>query len=321
MKIAFIGGYGHHYLRPLIGPDHETAAASDGHDADAARKFAAENKITKWYDDPLRIMDEFRPDAVSIGAVYAFNGDLAAEALKRDIPTVSDKPIAATWKQLETLRDLHAKRPRILLTEYDFRSRAVFRSAAQAIADGTIGEVILVTAQKSYRWGTRPRWYADRASYGGTLLWVGCHAIDAIQWVTGRKIAGIFGRQGNLARPDYGTAEDHLAVLMELDNGATAVAHADFLRPAAAPTHGDDRIRIAGSKGVIEARDGKCKLITQEQGETDITDQARVLPIHEELLAGLRGQSKWFSTTLSLDTAELLLHVRDAVDGQKWIKL
>jgi predicted dehydrogenase len=321
MKIGFIGGYGHHYLRPLLEGDVQSAAASDGYDADSARRFAAAQKIAKWYDDPLKLMDEFRPDVLSIGAVYAFNGVLAAEALKRDIPTVSDKPIAATWEQLAVLRRLTDEKPRILLTEFDFRSRAGFRSAQQCIASGTIGEVILVTAQKSYRWGTRPAWYAKRDWYGGTVLWIASHAIDAAQWVTGRRIARVSGHQGNLSHPDYGTLEDHLAVVMELDNGGTAVAHADFLRPAAAPTHGDDRIRIAGSKGVIEARDGHCKLITSENAETDITELATVLPVHEELMLGLHGKSKWFSTAISLSTAETLLYARDAVDGQKWVSL
>src|ERR1700722_16643541 len=117
MKLAFIGGYGHHYLRPLIGPNVEVAAAGDGQDADAARRFAEAQQISKWYDDPIRLMDEFRPDALSIGAVYAFNGDLAAEAIKRDFPTVSEKPIAATWDQLARLRRLAAEKPRVLLTE------------------------------------------------------------------------------------------------------------------------------------------------------------------------------------------------------------
>ena len=35
----------------------------------------------------------------------------------------------------------------------------------------------------------------------------------------------------------------------------------DYLRPGAAPTHGDDRVRIAGTAGVLEVMDGKSILI------------------------------------------------------------
>jgi len=326
MKLAFIGGWGHHYLRGLLAPGQnaisiEFAVASDGHDAEAAQRLANSIGAQSWYDEPGKLFNEFKPDAVSIGAVYGHNGEIIAEALRRNIPVVSDKPVAATWEQLEFLRELARDERRILLTEFDFRCRAEFRTAQDAIAQKLIGDVILVSAQKSYRFGTRPSWYADRASYGGTLLWIASHAVDAAQWITGLNIKKVIGRQGNLSRPHYGTMEDHLALLIELENGATGVIHADFLRPAAAATHGDDRIRIAGSKGVLEVRDGRCKLITESQGEMDITDRAHVRPIQLELLAALRGEkSEWFSTSISLATAEVLLHARDACDRQTWVQ-
>ena len=325
MKIGFIGGWGHHYLRGLLirGSSPlpiEAAVAADGQDTDAAKRFATAINVQTWFDNPVQMLDEFQPDALSIGSVYVFNGELASLGLERNIPTVSDKPIAATWQQLQTLRELLSVQGRILLTEFDFRSRQDFRAARQAIEQGAIGEPILATAQKSYRFGTRPAWYADRAQYGGTLLWIASHGVDAIQWVTGRKISRVIGRQNNLSKPDYRTMEDHLALLIELDNGGTGVVHADFLRPAAAASHGDDRLRVAGSKGVVEVRDGRCKLITSEKGETDITDVAKVRPIHLELLAALTGEgSPWFSTESSLQIAEILLHARDAADSQSWV--
>ncbi|MGA2229315.1 MAG: Gfo/Idh/MocA family oxidoreductase [Tepidisphaeraceae bacterium] len=326
MKLGFIGGWGHHYLRALLAEKASEisiapAVAGDGIDADAARRLATALGVATWYDSPEKMFAGFKPDGVSVGAVYGHNGEIIAEALRRNIPVVSDKPVAATWEQLSVLRELAQDQRRILVTEFDFRCRPEFRAAQEAIARKLIGDVILVSAQKSYRFGTRPSWYANRASYGGTLLWIASHAVDAAQWITGLNIKKVIGRQGNLSRPDYGTMEDHLALLIELENGATGVIHADFLRPAAAATHGDDRIRIAGSKGVLEVREGRCKLIAESQGEIDITGRAIVRPIHLELLAALQGEkSEWFSTAISLATAEVLLHARDACDRQAWVQ-
>ena len=42
-----------------------------------------------------------------------------------------------------------------------------------------------------------------------------------------------------------------------------ASVNLDYYRPEAAPTHGDDRIRCAGTGGVLEVRDGKIHLINQ----------------------------------------------------------
>jgi predicted dehydrogenase len=326
MKIGFIGGWGHHYLRGLLGGGAgpisiEAAVAGDGHDPEAARQWAKSTNLSTWFDGPAEMLDRFKPEAVSIGSIYAHNGDLLAMALERNVPAVSDKPIAATWDQLRRLRELAAQPSRIILTEFHFRCLPEFRAAQQAIAGGEIGTVILATAQKSYRFGRRPPWYGQRSSYGGTLLWIGSHAVDAMQWVTGRMIRRAIGRQGNLSHPELAEMEDHVSVMMELDNGGTGIIHADFLRPAAAATHGDDRMRVAGSEGVVEVRQGRCTLVTSRRQETDITDRVAVRPIHLELLAALRGEeSPWYSTAQSLQTAEVLLHVRDAADGGRWVE-
>ena len=331
MRIGFIGGSGHHYLRHLLAdPAHAAvtvAVAGDGHDpaAAAAAAFAQSLRAVRpdlvWFDDGVQLLDRFRPDLASVGAVYGYNGDWNARTLERDIPTVTDKPAAATWPQLDRLRQLLAANPaRVLLTEFDFRSRPEFRAARSAVADGGIGDVVLVTAQKSYRFGTRPPWYADRTAYGGTLMWVASHGLDAVGFVTGQRITRVVGRQGNVSRPAQGTMEDHVAVLAELAGGGTAVVHADFCRPAAAPTHGDDRLRAAGSRGVVEVRDGRCVLVTDDAPPIDVTDRAVVRPIHEELLSAALGEpSPYYSSAESLAAAELLLRAREAADAQRWV--
>jgi predicted dehydrogenase len=210
----------------------------------------------------------------------------------------------------------------MLLTEFPFRSQKEFRAARAAIQQGRIGEVILSTAQKSYRFGTsRPAWYANRDDYGGTMLWVASHGIDAIHFATGQNFKRVIGIQGNLARPEYSSLEDHCIAMFEMANGGSAVVHADYLRPDGATSHGDDRLRVAGSKGVVEVRDGRCRLITNSESETDITDSIEVRPVHQELLAALRGESnECYSTQASLEMAEVLLRARDAADGKLWVE-
>lgn len=327
MRLAFIGGWGHHYLRgaitdPACGIDSPVAVASDGRDPAAARAFAnsliANQKATvTWFDDPLAMLDQFRPEALSVGTVYALNGDFAAEALQQNIPVVSDKPVAASWEQFQRLERLTAGAPhRVLATEFDFRCRPDFVAAKSAVEAGLIGRPILSVAQKSYRFGTRPAWYGQRVTYGGTLMWIGSHAIDVIPYVTGRQYRRVSGVQGNLSHPELPEFEDHVVATFAMDDGSSAVIHADFLRPAAAATHGDDRLRIVGSAGVIEVRDGRCRLTTSTEAERDITDQRGTppRPLHAELLAALRGESQLFGARPSLEIAKILLHVRSAVD-------
>jgi predicted dehydrogenase len=325
MRLAFIGGHGHHYLRLAVqnAPDAFTVAmAGDGFDNDAARNWSTRLPNAQWFDDTSTLFDKFQPDAVSIGAVYGHNGEIAALALEHDIAVVSDKPVAASWQQFQRLQELTQNNSRVLLTEFPFRSQPEFRAAQQAVASGKIGTVVLASAQKSYRFGaSRPAWYGRRADYAGTMLWVASHGIDALRFCSGQQFERVIGIQHNLSRPDYVEMEDHCVALFEMQNGGSAMVHADFLRPAGAASHGDDRLRIAGSLGIVEVRDGRCRLSAGSDPEIDITDSVSVRPIESELLSVLRGEkSQWYSTEESLIIAEILLHTRDAADQRNWKK-
>jgi len=325
MRIGFVGGNGHHYLRGFItsppGKDVAVAACGDGADDAAAQRWSNAHAC-RWYDSFDVMCQDFKPDVISVGAVYGRNGEWVARALERHIPAVTDKPAAATWKQLDRLHELVNQTKLNVITEFDMRCRAEFRAARQAVQDGKIGKVLLVTAQKSYRFGMRPGWYSSRELYGGTLLWVASHAIDALRFVGGLELTRVTGHQGNISHPELGSFEDHLAVLFTAKNGATAAVHADFSRPKEAATHGDDRIRVAGSEGVVEVRDARCYLTTNISPETDITATAKALTPHQALWDAAQGKANEnFSTQHTLEMAQLLLRSRDACDKSEWMEI
>ncbi len=320
-RVLFIGGYGHHYLRQAVqrGLAEAVAWASDGIDEAAARAAAAERLSSSidFHADACRAMDDVQPDVVNVGAVYAHNGPLVIEALRRGIPVVSDKPVVATEADYERLAEV-CQRPDAppLVTEFDLRSRPAFRAARLAVERGLVGEPVLATAQKSYRFNTRPDFYKDRDQYGGTLLWIASHGIDLVHYVTGIDYAGVTGVAGNVSRPGYGTMEDHVVACYDLANGGSAVVHADFLRPVAAPSHGDDRLRLAGTQGVVEVRDNACTLITEVDGPADITATGDQADLVVDILAAIDGQCDVFGTARSLHMARLLLDSRAAVDDR-----
>lgn len=322
MKIGFIGGWGHHYLRGLIASAdaqrHEFAVASDGIDPDAAKALTNQIGVQTWFDDPVELYRQFRPDLVSIGAVYAHNAERIAEALERDIAVVSDKPIATTWDQLERLTKLIDGTDRKLVTELPFRAQPEFRAAREAVIRNKVGPVALVTAQKSYKLGARPGWYGDRDVYGGTMLWVASHGIDVVNYAAGRPVRRIAARHGNLTKPEFGSMEDHCVVMLEMEGGVMGVAHADYLRAPGASTHGDDRLRVAGGGGVVEVRNERCLLDDDTHAALDITDWGHAPSIHDVLLdAATTGQNPDYCTARSLELGRLLLLCRDAADQKK----
>lgn len=316
LRIAFIGAFGHHYLRRAIDDpalDVAEAAACPGHDdAEATRRRFGEQT---WFDSLDAMLETFKPNVISVGTMYARQGPFVAAALQRGIPVVADKPIAGSWDDLAAIEAASAKTGTRVITEVTFRSRPHFRAAAEAVKQGHIGDVVLATAQKSYRFGKRPDFYRRRADYGSTLLWVASHGIDVIRFATGIPFASVVAQHGNIAKPDYEQMEDHAAAMYTLVGGAAALVHADLLRPEAAPTHGDDRLRIVGSKGQLEVRDERCTLITNDDPPQDITDSVETKPDHIELLEAAFGDNESiYSHAASLELARTLLTTRDAAD-------
>ena len=305
-RVLFVGGSGHHYLREAAGAG---LCLIDPADEPASRQFAARHGLDARDGTLAEAAAAFGPEVVSVGAVYGRNGDFVIDALRLNLPVVSDKPIAADRRSLAEVESLCDGGP-TLVTEFDWRNRPELRAARAALLAGRIGPLALAVAQKSYRFGTRPAWYADARLYGGTMLWVASHGLDAIRFVCGGEGPSVlFARGGNVSRPDYGAMEDHVTAALSLPGGGTGLVHADLLNPAASATHDLDRIRLVGGHGEILVDGGRCVLTTDDDPPRDVTDSAEPTPplAGRLLAAALGGSDPDYNTRESLASARLLL--------------
>jgi predicted dehydrogenase len=131
---------------------------------------------------------------------------------------------------------------------------------------GVVGKVCLANAQKSYRLGKRPDWQHSHETFSSTLAFIGIHAIDLIRWCTGREFTEVMAYQSNVGHPEVNQMEDSAAMILKMDNGGFGCVNLDYCRPLKAQTHGDDLLRIAGNKGVIETFEhgSRVQLTTHE---------------------------------------------------------
>ena len=126
-----------------------------------------------------------------------------------------------------------------------------FLALKRIVEAGEIGEVIQIAAQKSYKLGARPAWMLKPETYGSTIIWIGVHMIDLMRWTSGRELVAASSFMG-VAGGATGTMENSTVTAFRMDNRGTATLHMDYCRPDTAPTHGDDRLRLAGTEGVAE---------------------------------------------------------------------
>jgi myo-inositol 2-dehydrogenase/D-chiro-inositol 1-dehydrogenase len=79
------------------------------------------------------------------------------------------------------------------------------------------------------------------------LYYIGIHDIDAIQWISGKKITSVFAKKIDKLGA-FG--EDGYALLFTFDNGAAGTMDIGWNFPAAYPV-GLTRIDIVGTKGAL----------------------------------------------------------------------
>ena len=262
MKVCFIGMCGHSkqawramkergdvtFCGVAAGSPHEGMTTS----FDPAIPFFA---------DARKMLDEVRPDLVILSPVFGLTGRWIIECAERGIDVFSEKPVASTLEELARVREAVDRAGIRFGAMHFLRYAPAFFEAARLVREGAVGRVRLIHAQKSYKYGTRPAWYADRALYGGTIPWVGIHAIDWIAAFTGNRFLSVNA---------VAWGEPEMAALCQfrMEGDILASVSIDYYRPETAPTHGDDRVRCVGEKGVIEVRDGEITLINGEGVKT-----------------------------------------------------
>ena len=76
--------------------------------------------------------------------------------------------------------------------------------------------------------------------------------------------------------------ETATASVLQLDNGGLATLRVDYFRPETAPTHGDDRLRLAGTKGIVEyqASTGVTLMTADDAAQSHIRTAARAVALH-----------------------------------------
>lgn len=328
-KICFIGASGHwgyltHGMASLKNTEITAFAPSfENENLDALKNLEIHEKKGKFYRNYLEMLDSERPDIVSITPRYDLIAPIILETVKRGIHVIAEKPLAFSLEQLDEIKEAVKKSGIQLSMMMGIRYEPAFFTAKKVVEAGRIGEPLLIQAQKSYRWGTRPEWYKKRETYGSTINWVGIHALDWARWVSGLEFQEISAAHANLIHPDFAGCQDIATVQAKMSNGALAVFNFDYLRPAQAKTHGDDRLRIAGSKGVLEVIGRENRLyIIDEAGEHENEPLLTPPDFMADFINELEGKGKAFiSAEDAYKTTEIAIKATLAADNQRVVQI
>lgn len=269
MKVCIIGGSGH-YRYALEGLSEKvrlSAFAAGSADEDIGKLSEAlrtRSPLPRHYADWRLMLEREAPDIAVVNPHFAHTAGISLECIRRGIHVFSEKPVATEWADFHALRAALDTRAVFFSAMFGIRYTPAFLAAHAATDAGRIGEVRLLQAQKSYKLGQRPAFFGQRASYGGSIPWVGSHAIDWVHWFAARPFVSVSAQHSRIANGGNGDLEVSAQCQFVLEDEITAQVSIDYLRPANAPSHDDDRLRVVGSRGVVEVRSGRAYLINDE---------------------------------------------------------
>lgn len=260
IRLAFAGFRHPHilelYKAALKHPAVEIVAASED-DAPAHKDVEKGGLVRLTHDDHRRMLADVPCDAVAVGDYYGRRGRILIDALEAGRCVIADKPICTRTDELEQIVRLSATRELSVGCMLDMRDGGYARTLRRLIREGAIGEVHTVSfaGQHPLMYGTRAGWYFEQDKQGGTINDIAIHAVDAIPWMTGRKIVEVIAARVWNARlkkcPDF---QDGAQMLLRLDNGGGVIGDVSYLAPDkcgyAMPQYW--RMVVRGSDGVLE---------------------------------------------------------------------
>lgn len=257
IRVAIIGLEGHpgeitKPLNDIPGLDIVAIAADERTAIDRFTRGKPRLANVKAYDDYRRMLDTEKPD---VAAVCNNNGARAGailEALGRKMNVMAEKPLALNRADMDRVKKAVKESGAKLGMLLPMRYEPSYQALKQIVSSGEIGEVIQISAQKSYQLGNRESWYKHQDTYGSTILWIGIHMFDLMLWTSGRRFTEAASFMGRVGFPTAGEMETTTTSSFRLDNGGVATLHMDYCMPRTAPSHGDDRLRLAGTKGIAE---------------------------------------------------------------------
>lgn len=304
VRLGIIGFDGHvdEILRVLPQlPDVKLVAVADAGSDAVAVQSSARNPFVREAHKYGTAAELLAHEQLNVIAICNNDGERAAviqACCAKGIHSIAEKPLAINRTQLEAVYSVVKQNKVQLGMLLPMRFDPPYLAMKHIVASGLIGEALQIDAQKSYQLGKRPEWQKNASTYGSTILWIGIHMIDLMTWVSGRRFTEVASYQNRVGFPELREMQNVTASVFRLDNGGTATLRMDYLRPATAEGHGDDRLRIAGTRGIVEFQEKTgLTLMTDKAGPEQVTDlpprQSVFVDFLRGVYAGARSTLTW----------------------------
>ncbi len=241
--VVGVGSMGQHHARVYSEIlDSELVAVVDA-DYDRARSIGEKFDVPA-YDDYERMLQEQRPEAVSVAVPTRLHEQAATAALRSGAHVLIEKPLAATIAEGQRLIDLAHRLNRHLMVGHIVRFSPATQMLKQKLLNGDLGRIYQVVCR---RIGPFP----SRISDVGVVVDLASHDVDLMRFLLNADPIHLFAETGQNIHQNH---EDLLLGILMFPDGIKGSLEVNWLTPT--------RIRevlVLGENGML-----KVNALTQE---------------------------------------------------------
>jgi len=157
----------------------------------AARETAERFHIPRRYTDPLRMLQEVKPDLVSVCSPNGLHKEHTLAALEAGAHVLCEKPVALTYRDAAEMYDAAARKGLLLEACQCWRYIPERMAARRLIEAGEMGDIYYAEMTHIRRRGI-PTWgkfHIRSFSGGGAFADIGVHVLDSALWLMGNPRA------------------------------------------------------------------------------------------------------------------------------------
>ncbi|HXL25922.1 MAG TPA: Gfo/Idh/MocA family oxidoreductase [Chthoniobacterales bacterium] len=195
---------------------------------------------------------------IACASIPGDRAQIAARVLQAGKDFFVDKPPLTTLPQLRSICEAVENSQRKFLVYFSERLHNESAAAAALLIErGAIGRVLQVLGLGPHRLNAanRPKWFFQRARYGGILCDIGSHQIEQFLYFSGSRDATVLSAAvANYHHPETPELEDFGEASLVGDNGSSHYFRVDWFTPDGLSSWGDGRTLILGTEGYIELR-------------------------------------------------------------------
>jgi predicted dehydrogenase len=173
------------------------------------------------YDDYQRLLDEQRPDAVSIVVPTVDHYEVGLQVIERGIHLLLEKPLSFTLEEGRALIAAAARSGLRLMVGHIERFNPAVIALKDHLAEGTLGRVFQIDAHRN---GPFPARVRDV----GVVIDLAVHDLDIMRYVTGSEIVRVYAET---QRQIHSQHEDLVSGMVRLADGSIGNLTTNWLTP------------------------------------------------------------------------------------------